>query len=1149
MDTSRGDQRAARHVGCPHGRTRTSRPPSGGPHGPVTARLAELHPVHRDTEPPPAPDPWSPLDPAEADALLAAGRYGLRLDRDRCGRLLLTGPGTGRGLPLGRDPRWTDLYRALIRLRRTRQRYDPEWLRRLTGSLPGAARPIAPAPPAPPGEVITAGPEDHLVRDCVAALTGTAPRPATRAGRSLQLDVAGDRTEVLHRIRGWRRLAAAVESDPVLRMHCATQPTPAAVVDAGSGTAALARVPDPAPAHPAHPGGTVVAPLAALLGGPGEPPKLLRTVVGNRFERHEDGLDHFLEHFVRPLLRTFRLALDGHRLGLFSLDAAGVGFELSPELEATGRVVVTDCARVSERPTEAEVAAGVQALVGTLDRLSEGFGRTGPGYRSVRRAVDRVIGEELRYLAPRTAELLGGRHPLRCFVHSVPEEQHAVLTDVLGRVQERTRRRRWDPGLPQPAVVIDVDLCALLPLQRILDAVRSVSGPRPGAPEGIPEFSGPGALPVLPTHAVSTWRHFVDRCGLRGRYPEVDWHQVRSEFLRAFLSRPQDRLRGDGVNAGLARFVWDVQDAGGRVVFCTGRRERYREHTEDVLRAAGVPAATLLFLPDDRTRPRCELTVERLRDLGPVDVVAVFDDLVANRLAVAKEFTGALPVAVAAPGLATEHPPEEPAVDTDAVIATFETSPRPRSGPRLSHTHSLEELQVGALRQNRLARRWAVHLSESESLSIVGSILADGDRAAARVARGAAAKFGLDRCRALPDRRDRVVRALHHVLTRKQFIKGARAHYPVEDLRRDVEPFLRQDRPIDVVLLGFPVKQCLNRLKAAGPLPDLAELGGLARLRELQRAVSAIHPPGLHFNILSDGRHFRSRPPAITEAYRRKLREYVELVGIADCTTVEEIDEVAGQRLGPDLHAVRAARISRYRALLADSLRDFDITDEPLRTLERVHERTAGITGLRPHIVGLFREMLMSLIYSVPVGEPPGGDRLAWSAAVYADIYNTTDRGVPAAVRAERSAVLRRAWRTAIRYLATLQVDEDLGYERMFGHRVRLTVTASRPGCLGFTYLGGSGLLPWQGTGVVDGRGQVAVDFAISTLDQGFVPVYSPLLGPRQPWLMVPADRTELPEPGHQPVPAQRGAEPPPAVSGGVRLDPDFAARIRLRRR
>lgn len=1100
----------------------------------------------------PAPGPWRLLTVAEANDLLTAGGYGLWVEQAPDGDLLLAGVGTG--IPLGAEATWADLYRALVRLRRTRRVFDAAWLNRLTGSLSPerTARPRVTEVPAERVDLVC-GTDRELAHRVLASLRGpgTGPKvPFPEAGvtvgrreRAVRVQAIDSRDQALRALRGWERFASVVAGDPELRMHCATQPVPGAVVDTGTGTTALLRVIDPAPAHPRHPGGTIAADLDALLHPDSDgTPKLLRVVLDNRFARREDELDHFLEHFVRPLLRVFRLALDAHGLGLFALDETGFAVELSPELQATGRIVVTDHERITAEPSRAEVTTGVRALVSTLERLGEGFAslRAGDRGREVRDAVWRVIGEELRYLAPHTAELLSGEQPLQSYAHTVPESQDSVLKSVLDRVQRGTRERRWNPDAPRPAVVIDVDLCGLIPLQRITDAARAISGPRPGAPGGILELAGPATLPVLPTHLPGSWENFVRSSGLGERYPAVDWDALRGDFLRAFQSRPRERLRTDSVNAGLARFVWDVQDAGGQVVFCTARKERFREITAELLADAGVPDATLLVVPSDVSRPVAEVKAERIRALGGLDVVAVFDDEGENRTAVRAEFGDALPVAVEIPGLAAQRRPDAPAADDAAVIATFETRPSAPGGPKLSNTHSLEELQIGAMRRNRLAGRWAVHLTEGETQSIVDSIVADTDRAAQRTGRGAIAKFGLDEH---PGDVERVLAALHHVLTRKQFIKGSRANYRLADLKRDAETPVRAREPIDVVLLGFPVKQCLNRLKASGPLPDLAELGAMARLREMQRAVAAVYPPGLHFNILTDGRHFRSRPAAIADAYQRKLREYVDLVGIGDRTTVADIDEVAEQRLGPGLPAERARRIANYRKLLSDRLRDFDITDNPLRTLEAVHDWSMSEAEFAPHVIGLFREILMSLVYSVPVTVPAGTDRLEWSAALYADIYNVSDPSASAEVLQGRRAVLRRAWHTVIRYMATMQVDEEFGYERMFPNRVRLTLSAVRQGCLGFTYLGGSGLLPWQGTGVLDPRGHVAIDFAISLLDQGFVPVYSPLLGPRQPWAMVPADRTQLIEPPNVPTP--RGVSP----REGLRLEPDFAERARLRRK
>ncbi|MFC7342503.1 L-tyrosine/L-tryptophan isonitrile synthase family protein [Saccharopolyspora griseoalba] len=1120
----------------------------------MTARQAEAStvrpepPQHRqpaDEEVPP-PGLWQAITIAEANALLAAGRYGLWVERDADGGTRLAG--VGSGLPLGVEPTWADLYRALVRLRRTRRSFDAAWLQRLAGSLgsdPGEPLDACRRVPTERIELLP-GRDRELAEKSLGALTSTGrgvpfPVERTTVGRragAVRLQAVDSREGAVRRLDRAELLAGVVAADPDLRMHCATQPVPGAVLDAETGAAAVLRTVEPAPAHPTHPGGTIAADLSTLLRPADGAPGLLRVALDNRFERREDELEHFLEHFVRPLLRVFRLALDTHDLGLFALEEGGFAFELSPELQATGRIVITDHDRITRGPTRTEVTAGVRALVSTLDKLGDGYAELHPeepGAR-VRDEVRRIITEELRYLAPHTAELLSGEQPLQGYAHAVPAGQDAVLKSVLEKVQEATRRRRFRPSAPQPAVVIDVDLCGLVPLQRIMDSARAISGPRPGAPDGILELAGPGTLPVLPTHAPGAWQEFVRRSGLGGRYPGVDFEQLRGEFLRAFQSRPWERLRTDRVNAGLGRFVWDVRDAGGRVVFCTARRERFREVTEQALAEAGVADVTLLFAPEDASRSIAELKTEQLRRLG-LDVVAVFDDERATRAAVTDAFGDVQPVAVEIPGLAPDRPAEVPPADGAPVISTFETRPRAEEfGSRLSNTHSLEELQIGAMRRNPLARRWGVQLTEEHTWSIVDSILADVDRSARRTGRAAVAKFGL---REGSSDTGAVLDAVHHVLTRKQFIKGSRANYRPADLRRDAEPRVLAGEPIDVVLLGFPVKQCLNRLKASGPLPDLAELGAMARLREMHRAVAAVHPPGLRFNILTDGRHFRTRPASITDAYQRKLREYVDIAGIGDRTVVREVDALAEQRIGPELPAERSRRVAAYSRLLADRLRGFDITDNPLRTLERLHDWTSRTDEFAPQVIGLFREIFMSLVYSVPVSVPPGTDRMEWSRAVYADVYNLTDPAARSEVRQARAAVLRRTWHIVLQYMATMQVDHEFDYEGLIPHRIRLTLSAVRPGCLGFTYLGGTGVLPWQGTGVLDPRGHVAVDFAVSLLDQGFVPVYSPLLGPRQPWAMVPAAQTHLPSPTAR----------APRAQAGVQLDPEFMARARLRRK
>ncbi|MBB5922840.1 hypothetical protein FHR81_003897 [Actinoalloteichus hoggarensis] len=564
-----------------------------------------------------------------------------------------------------------------------------------------------------------------------------------------------------------------------------------------------------------------------------------------------------------------------------------------------------------------------------------------------------------------------------------------------------------------------------------------------------------------------------------------------------------DSADPEGSLPGLRRFRWDVTDAGGEVFLVRG---------EDVRR-----------------------TVARIKERERLETVAVIADSSANWPLLVREFPRAVRLVLGPPSADTAA-----AATNSPTIQSFETTPRPAAEgvdqPRLSYACSLAGLRIGELRTNRPARRQAVRLSMAESRSIVDTLVRGADSAAARVAVNARRHLA-DRLGAVGSEQERTVLLIHHLLTRKQFIKGARSNYPPEQAMRDMRPFLARDAPIRMVITGFPIKHGQNGLKAAGLLPDLAELGVLVRLRELTKAVAQIYPPGVRLTVLTDGQHFHSRPDSATAAYQRTLHGYLALVGADDVIELTDIDELAGDRLTPRRKAERSGRIRRYHQGLLTLLDGLDVAADPLGTLDEVVRRSlrpkGGVldAGLAHDLLTALPDFFHSALYSTAPDVPPAADSMSWSARVFADVFDVRDSAAGEAVLDARRQVLRRAWRSAVRYVVVRRADHDSDYEDVFPARVRLT-NVPRPGRCGFSGLGGSGLLPWHGTGAVDRKGNVSTDFAVSLYDQAFVPVYSPLLGTRQPWMMVPITAARV-------VPGQLGA----------RLDPEFASTIRLRRR
>ena len=172
------------------------------------------------------------------------------------------------------------------------------------------------------------------------------------------------------------------------------------------------------------------------------------------------------------------------------------------------------------------------------------------------------------------------------------------------------------------------------------------------------------------------------------------------------------------------------------------------------------------------------------------------------------------------------------------------------NGPALtiSHARSLRALPLHLLRTSSWADQWPVRLDATELATLLSTLRAGSDAASARLAENAigyatgstgglaGSHFGSRPPKSPHD----VVAALHRILTRSRFLKGSRSCFPLDTAVAQMLPFVQARQPITVLTIGFPFKQHDNGLKAAGPWPDLAELGALLRLKELHEAVAAV---------------------------------------------------------------------------------------------------------------------------------------------------------------------------------------------------------------------------------------------------------------------------------------------------------------------
>ncbi|MGH3754517.1 MAG: L-tyrosine/L-tryptophan isonitrile synthase family protein [Pseudonocardiaceae bacterium] len=445
----------------------------------------------------------------------------------------------------------------------------------------------------------------------------------------------------------------------------------------------------------------------------------------------------------------------------------------------------------------------------------------------------------------------------------------------------------------------------------------------------------------------------------------------------------------------------------------------------------------------------------------------------------------------------------------------------------ISHARSLRALPLDLLRTSAWVDPWPVRLDPGEVQALLGALRASSRDASARLADNAVAHLVAVTGGWSPhDPRD-VAAGLHRILTRSRFLKGSRSCFPLDTAMAQIVPFIEARQPVTILASGFPFKQHDNGLKAAGPWPDLAELGALLRLKELHGAFAALYPPGLRVVVLNDGGYSRPRGSAEIQCYRRQLRRYAQLAGLGNSVLFHDQSCFVARLLGPRGWSNR----ERYRRTFRELISLLAPSPRTLDSASRAGQRLAqALPASLLADVPSFRDILSSLVYSVPVPAPAGADPRQWACEVLAwpDGYTAPDLA-PDLVSARRE-VIASVWHDSVNYLAACLADAATGVSRHFPPHVRLATVASRQGCSGFSYLGGSTLLPWHGTGCLDGRGLLCAEFLVSLDHRGFLPVYYDLLGDSQPLLMVPRTRVKL-------------------LQGHRRVDPTLLTAARLRPR
>jgi hypothetical protein len=418
---------------------------------------------------------------------------------------------------------------------------------------------------------------------------------------------------------------------------------------------------------------------------------------------------------------------------------------------------------------------------------------------------------------------------------------------------------------------------------------------------------------------------------------------------------------------------------------------------------------------------------------------------------------------------------------------------------QLSYRSSLAAIDLARLRVRSYRSRGRVELSAADTEVLVGVLRKAADRAATRVAAAARSAVGIG---ADPESVGAVV---HRILTRSRFFKGSRFSFDRATAVALVREQVVDGAPIRLMVRGFPFKQWDNGLKAAGPGADLADLAAVLRLWELAAAIQGCYPPGVRLWIRRDGDYYRPRPQADLDTYGDGLGALCALAGLADFGSWYDDRTLLASLLGTDRAAKRRRLIAEFTETIGEVVGPVADRLDAVAAGDRI-ERAFRAS---PEVVAIprFDRIFRSLLFSLPVPTASGPDHMDLARRVLADVHGVRDAAVSDRIRDIRRSLRSRAWQESIGYLAVLLADERIGAWDSLPPHIRLVNnTGDRYGMPGISYLGGSPLLPWHGTGCVDHKGQVSVDFLAVQVDRGFVPVMSEVTGPDQPLLMVPPD-------------------------------------------
>lgn len=181
-----------------------------------------------------------------------------------------------------------------------------------------------------------------------------------------------------------------------------------------------------------------------------------------------------------------------------------------------------------------------------------------------------------------------------------------------------------------------------------------------------------------------------------------------------------------------------------------------------------------------------------------------------------------------------------------------------------------------------------------------------------------------------------------------------------QKLAAKISKFVDIGKPIDFVMLGFPMKSPNSRDKVLGTMPDLAEEMAITRFQHFGDRIAEVYKPGIKMHIVSDGFVFN------------------DVMNVAD-TIVQQYEEIC-------LHMAKAAPVQWY------DLRDFYDKNLSMATMRDKVISHFGITDamleqrilMDPDVNTLYRGMIKFMTGDLAMNNYPSNSQLQKQAKILA---------------------------------------------------------------------------------------------------------------------------------------------------------------------